>query len=324
MNSEGLLPRAAVLPNLRMSAPIRQMTIVILLLSSIMQLGCQPIFLTAPLTSTEQRDTTANSDLPRELDGHSAELLSAFFGLDNGLPQRSNAICPGAGGADGMPVIFSHELDVDTLQPGDFRVTTASGNVGQLICVTMLPAIDPGELRTVLLVGEYGSAQTDPPVTVEVVGNLHSIDNTVNFKGAVAEITPLEPGPTLILAETLPKTAWRLGRESDGSIGSSTGCPVEGVQQIVRVVWAGGVTTVNNEEPGDLERNAYSVTVKNADGSTTDITPFALGDLADNDNNHELCLDTTDVPVSVSFPAGYLTDPNNDLNPATTVEVIQR
>jgi hypothetical protein len=45
---------------------------------------------------------------------------------------------------------------------------------------------------------------------------------------------------------------------------------------------------------------------------------------ADNDNNHELCLDTTDVPVSVSFPAGYLTDPNSDLNPATSIEVIQQ
>ncbi|MEL7510442.1 MAG: hypothetical protein AAFN42_24195, partial [Cyanobacteria bacterium J06554_1] len=203
-------------------------------------------------------------------------------------------------------------------------VTTASGDVGKLACVTLLPAIDPGELRTVLLVGDYGSAQSDPPVTVEIIGNLHSIDNTVNFKGALAEVTPLDSGPTLILAETLPKTTWRLGRESDGSGGSSTGCPTEGVQQIVRVVWAGGVTTANNEEPGEFERNAYSVTVQNADGSTTNVTPFALGDLTDNDNNHELCLDTTDTPVSVSFPAGYFTDPNNDLNPATTVEVIQR
>jgi hypothetical protein len=312
------------LSNLQTSALIRRIIIAVLLLNSIVLIGCQSILPTAPLTSTEQRDTTANSDLPRELDGRSAELLSAFFGLDNGLPPRSEAVCQGAGGADGMPVIFSRELNVDTLQPGDFRVTTASGNVGQLVCVTLLPAIDPGELRTALLVGEYGAAQTDPPVIVEIVGNVHSIDNTVNFKGASIEVTPLDPGPTLILAETLPRTIWRLGRESNGRPGSSTGCPTEGVEQIVRVVWTGGVTTVNNEEPGDLERNAYRVTVRSADGSATDVTPFALGDLADNDNNHELCLDTTDVPVSVSFPAGYLTDPNNDLNPATTVEVIQR
>ena len=111
--------------------------------------------------------------------------------------------------------------------------------------------------------------------------------------------------------------------EFDGSGGSSTGCPIEEVQQIGRVVWAGGVTTANNEEPEDLERNVHSVTVQNTDGSTTDVTPFALGDLADNDNNHELCLDTTDVPVSVSFFAGHLTEPNNSLHPVTTVQIEQ-
>lgn len=72
-----------------------------------------------------------------------------------------------------------------------------------------------------------------------------------------------------------------------------------------------------------LERNVYSVTGQNTDDSTTDVTPFALGDLADKDNNHELCLDTTDVPVSVLFFAGYLTDPNNSLHPVTTVQIEQ-
>ncbi len=28
-----------------------------------------------------------------------------------------------------------------------------------------------------------------------------------------------------------------------------------------------------------------------------------------------------DIPLSVSFPTGYLTDPNKDLNPATTIQV---
>lgn len=86
------------------------MTIVVLLLSSIMLIGCQRMLLAAPLAITEQSDTTGNSDLPRESDGRSAELLSAFFGLDNGLPPRSEGVCRGAGGADGLPVIFSHEL----------------------------------------------------------------------------------------------------------------------------------------------------------------------------------------------------------------------
>jgi hypothetical protein len=39
------------------------------------------------------------------------------------------------------------------------------------------------------------------------------------------------------------------------------------------------------------------------------------------DNNHLLCLDGEGDPQEVSFVAGYVTDPNEDLNPATRVEV---
>ena len=58
-----------------------------------------------------------------------------------------------------MPVIFSTEIDHTTLQAGDFRVTTASGATGEMLCVTLLPATDGGELRTVLLVGEFGDCR---------------------------------------------------------------------------------------------------------------------------------------------------------------------
>lgn len=63
--------------------------------------------------------------------GRSANLLSAFFGLDNSLPIKANRICLGTTGLDGMPVIFSTEIDHDTLQAGDFRVTKDSGAVLQ-------------------------------------------------------------------------------------------------------------------------------------------------------------------------------------------------
>lgn len=87
------------------------MIIVVLLLNLITLIGCQNVSPVVPLTSTEQKDTTSNSDWPRELDGRSAELLSVFFGLDNGLPQQFEGICQGGGRADGIPVIFSQELD---------------------------------------------------------------------------------------------------------------------------------------------------------------------------------------------------------------------
>lgn len=273
----------------------------------------------ADVTSLEPTDTTADAGLPRQSGGQSAELLSAFFGLDNALPRLSRLICKGAPGKDGMPVIFGAEIDHTTLQAGDFRVTTASGAVGKMQCVTLLPATDAGELRTVLLVGEFGTAETDPPVSVEIVGHLHSLDGRLDFRGARIEVTPLAPGPSLVMAEIADPAAQDLGlgqRRTDGD-----DCPTDAIQQAVRVVWAGGITLANGDEPGAVERDLYQVTVRAGDGTERTVTPAALADLGDGDNNHLLCLDTRDTPIAVSFPAGILTDPNDDLNPATSVAV---
>lgn len=273
----------------------------------------------AEVTSFDLTDTTADAGLPRASGGQSASLLSAFFGLDNALPPVSRVICRGAPGKDGMPVIFATEIDHTTMQAGDFKVTTTSGAVGEMHCVTLLPATDAGELRTVLLVGEFGDAETDPPASVEIVGHLHSIDGTLDFHGEQVDVTPLAPGPSLVMAEIAEPDAPDLGlgpRRTDG-----TECPSEGTLQAVRVVWAGGVTLESGDEPGDAERDLYRVTVRAADRTEREVTPAALADLGDGDNNHLLCLDTPDTPVSVSFPAGVLTDPNDDLNPATRVAV---
>lgn len=276
----------------------------------------------ADVTSTELTDTTADMALPRQSDGQSAGLLSAFFGLDNALPLLSRLICRGAPRKDGMPVIFSTEIDHTTMQAGDFRVTTASGRTGEIQCVTLLPATDPGELRTVLLVGEFGDAEADPPVKVEIVGRLHSIDGKLDFRGAQVDATPLAQGPSMVMAEVADPSAKDLGlgqRRTDGD-----DCPSKGIQQAVRVVWAGGVTLQNGDEPGDAERDLYRVTVRSGDGTEQVIPPTALADLGDGDNNHLLCLDTAGTPISVSFPAGIFVDPNGDLNPATTVSVFPR
>ena len=53
--------------------------------------------------------------------------------------------------------------------------------------------------------------------------------------------------------------------------------------------------------------------------SGAEVSPVAVGDLGDGDNNHELCLDTEARVIRVEFPAGLLTDPREDLNPATVV-----
>ena len=71
----------------------------------------------------------------------------------------------------------------------------------------------------------------------------------------------------------------------------------------------------------DVERKAYKVMTVNPDGTNDTIHPFALGDLGDGDNNHELCLDTLNQVVRVEFPADLVTDPREDFNPATRVMV---
>ncbi len=271
--------------------------------------------------STRQDTTITGVTASRDSDGREAALLSAFFGIDNGLPRAANrAICPGAAGKDGMPVIFSHEIDVDSLQAGDFRVVAESGAVGRIVCVTPAPAADIGELRTILVVGEYGSAE-DQPVSVEIVGNLLSKDGQLNFIGAKATVVALEAGPTIEWSEVVPESQWQLGKAATSlPWGGGDGCPPD-TKEVVRVTWAGGVTRPGGDEIDDAERQAYRVTISLGDGDETELVPFAIADLGDGDNNHELCLDRPGLPVSVAFPAGLLTDPREDLNPATSMEV---
>ena len=252
--------------------------------------------------------------------GRPAQLISAFFGLDDALPRNSNRLCPGAAGQDGMPVIFSHTIDRDTLQKEDFLVITQAYVEAVPFCVTLLPAIGVGELRTVLVVGQLGSASADVPVTVRIVGDLWSDGATgsrLNFRGSEVSVIPLDQGPTLVWAEDVPQADW-----SDRGLNAGTDCP-EGTVQVVRAVWAGGIRLPTGEEVGDDERALYRITVQQVDGTRVEVAPFALADLDDNDNNHSLCIGVTGTALSVSFPAGHVVDPNGDLNPNTEVAVMR-
>lgn len=282
-------------------------------------LGCAT---SSMVTNTELTDNTVDARLPKKSGARTASLLSAFFGLDNSLPFGANGICRGAAGRDGMPVIFSSEINPVTMQAGDFRVVMRSGAFGKIHCVSLRPATNTGELRTVLQIGEFGNADEDPPERVEIIGHLYSIDRALDFKGASAAVTPLTPGPLLVVAEVVSDQSIDPDVSTDQNDGDK--CPVNGVVQAVRVVWAGGVTLANGDEPGEAERALYKVTVKANDGKLRQVEPVALADLGDGDNNHVLCLGTGEKPVSVSFPADIFTDPNNDLNPATQVDVVDQ
>ena len=289
----------------------------LLLVVLIGQSGCSGI---SELADTQQSDSTVLEHYP-DLQARPAPLLSAFYGLDDAVPFfGSYRICGEFGHRDGMPVVFSSEVDTDTVQAGDFLVTLSDGEQISVGCATPAPAEDPGELRTILLVGDFGSIDNQP-VSVEIRGNIVSLDHQSNFKGSRVAVTRLESGPSLIHAETVPEGQWELGKHATTlPFGGGDGCP-ESTRQVVRVVWTGGVTKPGGDEVDDLERQAYRVFLDEQDGTSAPIVPFALGDLGDGDNNHELCLDVEEPVVRVEFPAGMLTDPREDLNPATAVAV---
>ena len=77
----------------------------------------------------------------------------------------------------------------------------------------------------------------------------------------------------------------------------------------------------NREELGEAQRALYKVSLTDADGSRSEVSPAALAELGDEDNNHFLCMDTTTPATAVAFPAGHLVDPNGDLNADSKVMV---
>ncbi|MGB2199462.1 MAG: hypothetical protein ACPH05_07100, partial [Luminiphilus sp.] len=206
----------------------------------------------------------------------------------------------------------------DSVRPEQFQITTRSGQLKTPKCATLRPAGDPGERRTVLLIGEFGNADTDPPEVVTIVEDLLSDTAApVNFNGQSVEVTPLNEGPSMVLAESLSQDDWTVDRRG-------TQCPNDGVKQIIRVTWNGGVRLANGDEPGDTETHLYSVTMEPERGASYITHPIAIAELGDNDNHHFLCMDTDDKASEVSFPSGHFIDPNRDLNPDTRVMLHRR
>ena len=77
----------------------------------------------------------------------------------------------------------------------------------------MAPANENGENRTVLLLGEFGTAVTNPPVEVRVVGDLFTTDTfsgesvcseIINLNGiSTTNVIPLADGPSLFFPKEL-------------------------------------------------------------------------------------------------------------------------
>ena len=238
----------------------------------------------------------------------SARILSAYHGLDH-LPERAsalNALCGRrVGGQDGMPVVFSAQVDVETISPNAFAVETSSGNTVTPLCATLRPAIESLERRTVLLIGPFGSANS-PPLSVEIVRQLRDIHGNSLTGLRTETITALGAGPSLVFAE----------RFAPGAPGLEEECP-EDTAQAVLLTWEGGVTGPRGANLAEAQRTAMSVLLENGDR----VHPFSLGD--DDPDNHVIaCMAETSPAVSVRVKAGFFHDPGDDANPETSVDVI--
>lgn len=258
-------------------------------------------------------DSVPEIDKTRE-----TKILTAFFGLDNALPQRARFIYAKAPGKDGMPLVFSHELDPSTLDGADFAVTTQDGSLFEVEAASFLPANEEFELRTVLLIGDYGSYPDNQPISVKVVGDLMTRSGQ-NFKGDSVKVIPLEEGPVLSYAEYFKIEGDYPYIES----GDGCDCSKSETEMVVKAVWSGGVRALSGEELGENEKNAFTVTL--VDGTDTlQVHPFQLADLGDNENNIDLCLKEMGIPILVEVVENVAIDPNDDPNPKTQIKVVSR
>ena len=243
---------------------------------------------------------------PAEVAASPGTILSAYYGLDE-LPLPIVRLCPGdrALGADGMPVTFSERLQPKSVTPEMFVVETATGEKVTPLCATLRPADESLENRTVLLAGPFGTGAAQPK-SVEVVGDLLDTDGRTLKGLRTTAITPLEAGPSLLLAE----------RFSPDTAGLSGECPAD-TSQVVQLTWEGGVTGPDGADLDAPQRTAIEVLL--ADGTT--VSPLALAD-DDPDNFVHVCLNTAVEAQKVSVKAGFFHDPGDDANPATAMDVV--
>jgi hypothetical protein len=234
-------------------------------------------------------------------------ILSVYYGLDE-LPLAANILCTRVvTGQDGVPVTFSRQLDGASVNPEDFAVETATGERVTPDCATLAPATEPLELRTVLLMGTFGTPKAQFRA-VEVVGVLKDLDGNEITGLRSEDVTPLEDGPSLVMAERFLATNPGINGE----------CPTNSVQ-VVQLVWGGGVTGPAGAPLEEAQRLGVSVRLKDGDI----VQPIALAD-DDPDNFVYACLDNASPAVEVRVASGLFYDPGDDPNPTTSATVLDR
>src|SRR5210317_1062223 len=97
-----------------------KLTTPIILAFSTFLMGCTD---SIKLANYDMEDSSIAEIISESSPKESPDLLSAFFGFDSEAPTISSfVVCRGAAGKDASPVIFPYEVNLETLQAGDFKV----------------------------------------------------------------------------------------------------------------------------------------------------------------------------------------------------------
>jgi hypothetical protein len=185
---------------------------------------------TGPLKATVTTNIGGSSGRLKQVAtcrGEAPRFLSAFWGLDDGMPQQ----------LDGMPITFSWLINPASIDPADFNVIRSDGTVTVPAFATLRPANESNETQTILLAGDFGDAGSGVrPVRVRLVGQLvgspPGSKRSEVFSGLVSPpIRRLSAGPSIV-------DAWRINPAL--LTNDANACTVGSA--FVRVVWSGGIT----------------------------------------------------------------------------------
>jgi hypothetical protein len=267
---------------------------------------------TGPLKATVTTNIGGSSGRPKQVAtcrGEAPRFLSAFWGLDDGMPQQ---ICPDATACDGMPITFSWLINPASIDPADFKVIRSDGTVTVPAFATLRPANESNETQTILLTGDFGDAESGVrPVQVRLVGQLVGSPPGSKRSEAFSDLVSppirrLSAGPSIV-------DAWRI----DPALltNDANACTVGSA--FVRVVWSGGITDfpTGNEVGGAVTR-AYRLTYLHR-GKAVTVAPLEIGDLNDGDNMHDLSFPAIPARaklLTITLPGRHVEDPNGDPN----------
>ena len=264
------------------------------------------------------------------------QVLSAYFGATI-LPPGAVMLCPGNGGFPpgpgfgGMPFVLTSQIqagfdgDRFALDPANFTVTVGpSGNSVMPICATLQPAVNGGELRTILLAGPFGIGGDNMPTEIGIVGDVFTVSGE-SLNGLVIDnIFAPNTGPLLELAEVFDTADGVIQTSGPGKKGVY--CPSGRTAKVVKLTFSGGVSGPNGGVLRDDAKAIAAIRIlgMNSQGNRVPFNPFALRD-DDNDNHLDACIGP--VPayelelVEVSVDSHNFFAPMNAPNPVGTVPI---